>query len=317
MPPSWRPSSGPSRLKKEGKPKEALAELQKALQTQPAASQPGEPSDTNISSLLSQLGQSGDSKPDEEAMLKAAAQILASTGSEYADLLSDLEAEMNGQKRPSRPLNQPAQAAAGAPVGSAVPGGPAAPTGPEIVAYVLGQPISRQVIGGGSEGTSEASVARLREMILEPQLDNYARNQGIRAAPGEVAVYLRVTNRSTPTPVAGRRPQQRPAQPPPPPSDPAAEAAIVRWKVAKALHESYGGTVIANSNGRLEPVARYRDFLREQEKKAAFRIEDPKYRDRFWAYFDRDFGSRVVPPEKVNFNTPWWMKPADASTRSP
>lgn len=69
--------------------------------------------------------------------------------------------------------------------------------------------------------------------------------------------------------------------------------------------------MIAGPAGRLEPVGAYREFLREQHQKAAFRIADPRYEERFWAYYEQDFGSRVVRPDKVDFSKVWWSaKPA-------
>ena len=80
------------------------------------------------------------------------------------------------------------------------------------------------------------------------------------------------------------------------------------WKINKALFAKYGGRVIFQQAGP-EPLDAYRDFLREQEKKGAFRILDEKYKAPFWRYFTHDAmhtfyskgdGARFI-------NTPWWM----------
>lgn len=279
-------------LKKEGKQREALAELQRAYQQEsPVTAQPDDQDPTAaLRDLLSQVASSGESA-DGDALLNAAAQILGGSMGDVIDLIEDLDAEMSGRRRTPRPQVQPQ---------------PVSPNADDIVAYVHGKPISRSEIGGGQSPT-EVSVRNLRQRILEPLLEAYGKMRGIRAMPGEVAVYQQRVSGKPPIPSAARRQQGRPALPP---IDPAAEAEVIRWKVAGVLYERYGGTVIAEQGGRLEPVGAYREFLKEQEANLGFRIEDPAYRDRFWAYYERDFGDRVVPPEKVNFGQAWWLRPA-------
>jgi hypothetical protein len=279
-------------LKKQGKDREALAELQRALQPESssATSPPGEPDpQAQLRDLLGKAGNSGQGA-DSDALLNAALQVLGGSVGQTIDFVEDLDAEMSGRRKPVNPQNQP-QTAAPAPA--------------DIVAYIYGQPITRDDIGGG-EFPTDISITKLNQRILEPLLETYGKTQGLKAASGEVAVYQQRVNRKPPVPPAVRRQQGRPGLPP---MDPAAEAAVIRWKVTRSLYERYGGTVIL-SNDRLEPVGAYREFLKEQEAKNGFRIEDAKYRDRFWASYDRDFGPRVVPPEKVNFGQPWWLRPA-------
>jgi hypothetical protein len=279
-------------LKNQGKSREALAELQRALQTgsSGAASQPDQQDpQAQLRDLLGKAG-SSTQPADNDALLSAALQVLSGSVGQTVGFVDDLDAEMSGRRKAPKPQLQ-AQARP--------------PAQAEIVAYVYGEPVTRDEIGGG-ESPSEVSIIKLNQRILEPLLETYGRNQGIKATSGEVAVYQTRVNRKPPVPpTPGRRPQGRPT---PPPMDPAAEAAVIRWKVTKSLYEQYHGTVILGRNDRLEPVGAYREFLKDQEAKAAFRIEDSKYRDRFWAYYDRDFGPQAVPPEKVNFGTPWWQK---------
>jgi hypothetical protein len=80
------------------------------------------------------------------------------------------------------------------------------------------------------------------------------------------------------------------------------------WKINKALYAKYGGRVIFQQAGP-EPVDAYRDFLREQEKKGAFKILDKQYRAPFWRYFTNDamhsFYSKKDGEKFIN--TPWWL----------
>jgi hypothetical protein len=78
--------------------------------------------------------------------------------------------------------------------------------------------------------------------------------------------------------------------------------------VNKAFYEQYGGRVIFQQAG-VEPLDTYRDFLKEQEEKGAFRILDKQYEAGFWRYFtneamhffySEDDGAKFI-------NTPWWL----------
>jgi hypothetical protein len=80
------------------------------------------------------------------------------------------------------------------------------------------------------------------------------------------------------------------------------------WKVNHALHKKYGGRVIFQQMGP-EPLDAYRDFLKEQEKKGAFKLLDTGYTTSFWNYFvnegmhsfyDKEEGDRLM-------TIPWWV----------
>jgi hypothetical protein len=83
---------------------------------------------------------------------------------------------------------------------------------------------------------------------------------------------------------------------------------VRRWKINKALFAKYEGRVIFQQVGP-EPLDAYRDFLREQEKKGAFKILDEKYKAPFWRYFTNDAMHSFYPDDEgAKFiNTPWWM----------
>ena len=83
---------------------------------------------------------------------------------------------------------------------------------------------------------------------------------------------------------------------------------VKAWKVNKALYEKYGGRVIFQQAGA-EPLDAYRDFLKEQENKGAFRILDKQYEAGFWRYFTNDAMHTFYSKEDGEkfINTPWWM----------
>jgi hypothetical protein len=299
-------------LKKQGRPGEALTELQHALQGEPSAaspSQPGQDFEGQLAGLLGQLSQSTQpgQSADTDALLSAALRAFAGSATDLSGFLEELEGDVSGRPRSSDAASLPR---------------PALPAQAQVVAYVYGQPITRQEIGASADGPTDESVTRLNGRILQMLFEIHCKSQGITASLAEINEY-RVATGARPIAPAAMRPPLRPRpgrpagiQPPQPrPSpgqiDPVAESAVLGWKVQRSLYESYRGTVITGPSGRLEPVGAYREFLREQQQKAAFRITDPRYQERFWAYYDQDFGSRVVPPEKVDFGKPWWAgKPA-------
>lgn len=87
-----------------------------------------------------------------------------------------------------------------------------------------------------------------------------------------------------------------------------AQQFVRKWKINKVLYAKYGGRVIFQQAG-VEPFDAYRDFLKEQEKKGAFKILDKKYEASFWKYFTNDaMHTFYTKDDGIKFiNTPWWM----------
>lgn len=83
---------------------------------------------------------------------------------------------------------------------------------------------------------------------------------------------------------------------------------VKSWKIYNALYKKYGGRVVFQQMGP-EPLDAFRDFLKEQEKKGAFKILDTTYADAFWKYFTNDKMHSFYPQEEGEklMNTPWWM----------
>lgn len=87
-----------------------------------------------------------------------------------------------------------------------------------------------------------------------------------------------------------------------------AQQFVMSWKINRSLFQKYGGRVIFQQAGP-EPLDAYRDFLKEQEKHGAFRINDATCAAGFWNYFTNDtlhtFFSREEGARCIN--TPWWL----------
>lgn len=83
---------------------------------------------------------------------------------------------------------------------------------------------------------------------------------------------------------------------------------VLRWQINKALYKKYGGRVIFQQAGP-EPLDAYRDFLKEQKKKGAFKILNKKDEVDFWRYYTNDAMHRFYSKEEgeKSINTPWWM----------
>ena len=83
---------------------------------------------------------------------------------------------------------------------------------------------------------------------------------------------------------------------------------VTRWKVNKALHEKYGGRVIAQQVGP-EPLDAYRKFLEEEQKKGSFKIVAKDCEPLFWDYFTNEKKHVFYSDEKGKkfITTPWWL----------
>jgi hypothetical protein len=85
------------------------------------------------------------------------------------------------------------------------------------------------------------------------------------------------------------------------------EQMVKGWKLDRALYRNYGGTVIFQQGNPFEPVGAYRKLLEEMEEAKVFEIYDDDNRQKFWHYFVRQHPFQV-PPDKINFDKPWWMR---------
>jgi pyruvate/2-oxoglutarate dehydrogenase complex dihydrolipoamide acyltransferase (E2) component len=83
---------------------------------------------------------------------------------------------------------------------------------------------------------------------------------------------------------------------------------VKSWKINKSLYEKYGGRIIFQQAG-VEPLDAYREFLKEQEKKGAFKIFGKDYEISFWKYFINDsMHTFYLKEDGAKFmKTPWWL----------
>jgi hypothetical protein len=81
--------------------------------------------------------------------------------------------------------------------------------------------------------------------------------------------------------------------------------AVMLWKIERELFNRYGGVVTFSKFRSPMPFDAYRKFLEDAERTRAFEIIDKEVRA---AFFERFRGKPrfVVPPDKVDLDTPWW-----------
>lgn len=186
-----------------------------------------------------------------------------------------------------------------------------APASAQPLARVLRENISSRQIEIGSQELREArrqykgaeyekwvreyKADNLVSLILNPLLREYARAHAISASVAEINAMSRA--------VFGKQIARGAIRT-------LAEDAVIQWKVSKALYQQYGGTVIFQQSNPFEPVGAYQKFLEEQEQKKAFEIFNPELRQAFWCYLTCE-QSMIVPPDKVNYDLPWWLQNAD------
>ena len=85
-----------------------------------------------------------------------------------------------------------------------------------------------------------------------------------------------------------------------------AVALVQGWKVQRALYRRYGGRVLVTSFGSTA-VDGMKQFLLDEEKRGAFSIPDPAWRQAFWAAAE-ETGSNLVTgasADRVFATAPW------------
>lgn len=132
----------------------------------------------------------------------------------------------------------------------------------------------------------------LASTILNPLLAEYAKAHRITATTGEINSMSQAVFKKRVARGANKM---------------LAQAAVIQWKVSKALYQQYGGIVIFQQSNPYEPIGAYAKFLEEQEQMKTFQIFEPKLREAFWCYFTCE-QSMIVPPNEVNYDQPWWLQ---------
>ncbi len=89
-----------------------------------------------------------------------------------------------------------------------------------------------------------------------------------------------------------------------------AKSIIEQWMINKALYQQYGGRIIGQQMGP-DPVDAVHDFLKEQQRKGAFKILDKSFEEFFWEYFVNEskhcFYKQGSEEERQAFDTAPWQ----------
>jgi len=155
--------------------------------------------------------------------------------------------------------------------------------------------------------------AELRDAILNPLLEQYAAERGLRAEPAEINAMFEMMRRdmaaSGLTAADDLTPEEQ--------DEVAAmrlemvSALIRQWKINKALHEQYGGRILYQQLGP-EPLDAYREFLRQRAADGAFAIRDQALEAAFWRDFTDDSIHDFMTPGSADearaFTTPPWER---------
>lgn len=146
----------------------------------------------------------------------------------------------------------------------------------------------------------EADRAKLQEELKSPSLSIQDRKE--KESQLQTIESILKSTREMKEMTKGMEEQMRPMK------RQMAQQFVKSWKINKSLYEKYGGRVIFQQAG-VEPLDAYRDFLKEQETKGAFRIIDKQYEAGFWRYFTNDtMHTFYKKGDGAKFiNTPWWM----------
>ena len=180
----------------------------------------------------------------------------------------------------------------------------------DVLAIVLGRPITRGEVERGPEKYARDHERRLLGQMLSILLDEYRRVHGIVATDAEIADFAEAMEK-----IVRENAQRRGEPPTTQPFKQFPEVCkqfVLTWKVSKSLYERYGGTVIFNQGNPTEPIGAYRALLVEAKKRGHLRVLDSKYVELLGRSFERalpdDQRGWVIPPEKVDFTKPWWRQ---------
>lgn len=162
------------------------------------------------------------------------------------------------------------------------------------VARVFDRYISRDSLG---RGNPDQLGSTLMAFVMTELMRRYAIEGQLEATPEEIDDLLRVLRERDPSDYENLGEDAREF----------AARLVTQWKIDRALHARYGGTVIFQQMNPFEPVGAYHDFLREMEKRKIVEIYDRRLTRGFWKYLVMDHPFQI-PPERVDFNTPWWLQ---------
>jgi hypothetical protein len=172
----------------------------------------------------------------------------------------------------------------------------------KIVARYYNRYIDLAELQASSIPLDGESIGRLQGAILGDLLKRLAEKEKLSATSEEVETFYRIVLRKRLD--AGELHGDLHKNP----NTGVGAMFVKNWKIDRLLFQRYGGTVIFQQGNPFEPVGAYRQLLEEAEKGRVFEIYGPADRKAFWSYFTRDPQLWVVPPDKVNYDQPWWLQ---------
>ncbi len=186
-----------------------------------------------------------------------------------------------------------------------------------VVAEVLGVPITEQQLAPPKElmnslqkqykgqelqnKIEEYKVEKLRSSINMPLIQKFIKDNHIVAPDADVenldaALSKRERQRNKALPYANH-PQIREVS----------KMMVLQWYIDKKMYEKYGGVVIWQQLNPEEPIGAFKTYFEEQNKKGAFKINNPIYQAGYWKPYVSE-QTFIIPKERVDFTTPWWEK---------
>jgi hypothetical protein len=168
---------------------------------------------------------------------------------------------------------------------------PAPPQGATVVARVFDTYLTADSLAGPRDQRADA----LASLIWRHLAVRFMAEEGITTSEAELDALLQTMNEPGQQP---RGPEQREF----------ARTILLQWKLDRTLYARYGGGVVWQLTDPLTPVDAYRSFLTALEERKVFEIRDPGLREGFWNLYRYDPAYRI-PPEKVSYQTPWWLWP--------
>lgn len=177
-------------------------------------------------------------------------------------------------------------------------------TSPYPAVLPSGQPFAVRVLHN-TYAPGEVRPARIRQVVGQPLFEKFAEDHNITVTDEEIAEFNKaMASRSKSDGASGSFPAFM------------ARRFITNWKIDRELYRQYGGTVIFQQMNPAEPVGAYAAFFKASEKRGDFVIADEQLREDFWEYFEKEHDF-VVPPEDIDFSTPWWTKLAAKPSVAP
>ncbi len=181
---------------------------------------------------------------------------------------------------------------------------PADPDKGQPIARVLYDYIYPAELNAESPKLTDDEARQLTGLIFGTLRQRYIEQHKITATPEEIQQFVMALSGAFATDEIGSEQEKEESRRG---REAIGEQAVKGWKFDQALYRKYGGTVIFQQANPFEPVGAYRTFLEKLEQAQVFEVYDQENRTKFWHYFTRKHPFQV-PPDKVNFEQPWWMQ---------